>query len=715
MPSTALDAALAYADRGWFVFPVQTAPNKRPLCEGGFRSATTDHTTIVEWWTRWPAAQVGIDCGQSGIVCVDLDQKDAVNGADSWNVLEMDHGGANCGLCMKTPRGNGQQLFFADPDQSCRRRIGIRLGVDVLGDGGYTIVPSPASPGRSWRYGDPFDLDDLSDVPEWIVELAGESRGPKANTPTTTPLPLSRITPLPNEQVADIRAALSWIPNDERDVWLRVCFALKSTGAGEQAYALWTEWSRATPTGAMHPKFNERDQRYTWEHASEFFADGHEVNLVSLFWLANEYGYQGPIPDDIEPVQIEIVDATKDETSEVEVKPNTPAPEHSIQLMDWQDVADMPMVEWQVDGLIPRASMAMLAGDTEAGKSFGAIDLAMRIVHGLPFCGRRVVPGNVLYLAGEGQSGLAARFRAWRYNHQHFGLDDEGRYCVVSSEIPVLSKKTMHILGKLVDAVAKAKDAAPAMIVIDTLSQGLDDDENEAKVVAPVLRALVALAKRWGATIVIVHHLVKLQTKGKHSNGRPTRDSIRGSGSLTRNIDTVLGLVVTDEGTGARELQVWKQKDGEKPAPIQLHLVQAPTGWLRPDTHDETSCILVPAVDLPELPAQAAASPEEGADGPVNAKAMERLSQAVDSVIATLEAMGAVQGEGNRGAASANGIVEAVGKKRSLTLAAIKEAARLGRIVNVGTDRAASWLVVPEGSRGGELVPEVVPLPGSDS
>lgn len=703
-PATALEAALAYADRGWFVFPVQVAPNKRPLCEHGYKDATTDHAQIVAWWQQWPAAQVGVDCGRSGIVTVDLDEKPDADGFMSWGILELEHGCAGCGLEMKTPRGRGRQLFFSDPEKACRRRLGVRPGIDLLGEGGYTIVPSPASPGRSWTYGDPFEVDDLVPAPAWIVELGGERRANSDRSSPLAPVAPARLTPLLPEQVADIRTALAWIPNDERGDWLRVGFALKSTGAGEQAYELWEEWSRATPAGGVHPKFNEKDQRYTWEHATELRADGREVTLLTLFYMAIERGYEGPVPDDLDP-EIEMHDAAAD-TDEVVPAASSAVPERKMTLMDWDEVAEMPPVEWLVDALIPRETVGMLVGDTEAGKTFGSLDLAMRLVHGLDWCGQRVQPCSVLYLAGEGQHGLAGRFRAWRYFHQHLGLDAGDRYCMVSSEIPLLSKKTMHVLTKLVEMVTERKGHAPGLVVIDTLSQALDDDENDAKTVAPVLRGLVALTKRFGCSVLIDHHLVKLNAKLRRGEqaARPTRDSVRGSSALTRNVDYVLGLVVTDEA-GGRELHVWKQKDSEKLDPIKLLLTPTETGRMRPDLTEERSCVLALTPNLPERDeAEEQEAGEDGAGGPlVNDQARAQVQAALASIVATLTAEGAVEGPGNRGAMTSNEVAQAVGRKRGVVLAALAKGERDGVLRNAGTARKAAWLVAVDRPK---VVPE---------
>jgi len=691
---TALDAALAYADRGWPVFPVQTAPNKRPLTSRGFLEATTDHGTIVGWWAKWPAAQVGVACGPAQLIAVDLDDKPDADGAFAWAELELEHGPAGCGLAMKTPRGRGEQLFFHDPNGTCRRKLGVRPGVDLLGDGGYTIVPSPASPGRGWKFGDPFELEDLQPAPPWLVELAdGVAQRSATKRSASSALPARRVTPLTDAQVVDIRAALATIPNDERSVWLKMGFALKATGAGNQAYDLWTEWSYSSS------KFDPVDQRRTWDAAKEAFADAHETALRSVFWVAKQHGYMGPMPAEPAP---EVTLATAASRS-VSDSPGS-VPSAGMTLMDWQDVACLPPLEWQVEGLIPRCSLTLLAGDTEAGKSFAAIDLSMRMVYGLPWCGAAVVPGDVLYLAGEGQDGLAARFRAWHASHHHLlGEGDGGRWCLVSSEVPVLSEKTMGQLEAVVEFVVKTKGRAPSMIVIDTLSQGLLGDENDAKEVSPVLRGLVALRKRFGCTVVVIHHLVKMNQQRKKGDApaKPGRDSVRGSGALTRNVDTALGLVVVGEdGSRARALETWKQKDGEKLPPIPLFLVPVLTGTIRSNQKPEWSCVMIPDAWKVE-PKEPEEAPAKPVDPLVNEKAIEAFQESVVALVATLRRLGAVEGEGNRGGKSGNSIRLAMGRKRDTVYAAISEAAATGSIKNVGTKKDPSWVVPADSGTGG--------------
>src|SRR5713226_1159337 len=92
---SSLDAALDYARRGWFVFPVFEptdggrctcnrsdcdSPAKHPRTRNGFKAATTDELQIRQWWGRWPQANVGIATGvNSDLVVIDIDPRNGGN------------------------------------------------------------------------------------------------------------------------------------------------------------------------------------------------------------------------------------------------------------------------------------------------------------------------------------------------------------------------------------------------------------------------------------------------------------------------------------------------------------------------------------------------------------------------------------------------------------------------------------------------------------
>lgn len=692
---TTLDMALAYAGNNWPVFPVQPAPSKRPITANGFHDATTGEDQLRAWWAEHPRAQIGVACGEAGLLMVDLDENPSTftSGRVAIESIGIDPDtGAN--LVMRTPTRRGLQLVF-----SCTgipRMLGVLPGVDILGEGGYSILPSPNSPGREWVSGDPFDPDDLDPLPGWVPGIIGNKRPDQGSSATA--VEVAEIA-MPQEQALEIAQALEVIPNDDRGTWIRMGMALKSTMAGEQAYALWVEWSQSSP------KFDAKDQRYQWDRLHSLRMDGTEITLGTLFHEAKEHGwvsvrYDIPSPA-AEANSASELPAAQDQNA-AGGESSTPGSEpgggtfsSGIKLMPFGDVAMMPPIEWQIEGLIPRETVGLLAGDTQAGKSFVAIDLAMRLVHDLPFAGLPVEPCSVLYLAGEGQAGMAARFRAWLKGHEHLGLDQEGRYCLVSSEIPVLNEGSFAVISKLLDELLAKWGHLPRLIIIDTLSQGLDDDENESRVVAPVIRGLMALRAKYGVTILLTHHLVKLQQQGRKKAAEPTLDSVRGSGALSRNIDVVLGLLHLDK-EGPRELHSWKQKDGQLLDPIELWMVQMETGRERLAGQVETSCIMIPdsgyKTPLADAPAEGKIEDPEKP----NLKAIEALDKAAVKVAATLLSMDAIQGEGNKGALSSNDLVLAMGSKRATVLAAIKVAERNGTITNVGSKASKRWVCVTD-------------------
>jgi hypothetical protein len=83
---TMLQNALAYAARGWPVFPCHPE-TKQPLVKGdrdaggslipnsgGVKKASIDPDQIREWWTRWPNAMIGLPTGKAiGAFVVDID------------------------------------------------------------------------------------------------------------------------------------------------------------------------------------------------------------------------------------------------------------------------------------------------------------------------------------------------------------------------------------------------------------------------------------------------------------------------------------------------------------------------------------------------------------------------------------------------------------------------------------------------------------------
>jgi hypothetical protein len=156
------DAALAWAARGFRVFPLQ--PNgRRPTHEGWHEWASNDPATVAGWWNGSPDANIGVLT--TGLLVADLDCKEGRRGLDTWMSL---HGGFDT-LTVRTPSG-GLHLYYsgAEVANSQGEHGGLGPGLDVRGHHGYVIAPGSVVDGRAYR----IEIDrPMAPAPRSIVAL----------------------------------------------------------------------------------------------------------------------------------------------------------------------------------------------------------------------------------------------------------------------------------------------------------------------------------------------------------------------------------------------------------------------------------------------------------------------------------------------------------------------------------------------------------------
>ncbi len=169
-----VESALAYAKRGWHVFPC--TKKKSPATPNGFKDATTDEEAIVQWWNRNPGSIIGIRTGkESGFWVVDIDEKNGKSGYQSLtdhfgDEFEVDE---DNDLFALTASGGLHLCFQYDNDNPVGTGANYLEGVDIRGDGGY-IIAAPSSV----IVGDDFEKYQWKDVtkdprpaPEWAQSL----------------------------------------------------------------------------------------------------------------------------------------------------------------------------------------------------------------------------------------------------------------------------------------------------------------------------------------------------------------------------------------------------------------------------------------------------------------------------------------------------------------------------------------------------------------
>lgn len=93
-------------------------------------------------------------------------------------------------------------------------------------------------------------------------------------------------------------------------------------------------------------------------------------------------------------------------------------------LVPYYWAGNLPLIkaDWLVDELFPSKSLNLIVGESQAGKSYLALDLAVAMATGRPFLGKPVFQSGVLYIATEGQITIRRRLMAAR---QGLPLDEK--------------------------------------------------------------------------------------------------------------------------------------------------------------------------------------------------------------------------------------------------------------------------------------------------
>jgi hypothetical protein len=232
--------------------------------------------------------------------------------------------------------------------------------------------------------------------------------------------------------------------------------------------------------------------------------------------------------------------------------------------------------------------------------------MACCIATGKPWQGRKTLKTKVLYLPGEGLSGVVQRVKAWGFEH---GVADELIDAGLRIGTPIINVKASPEAWGLIAEYINREQIG--LVIFDTfarMSAGVD--ENSATEVGLVVKRLDKLRQLTNAGVLVVHHTAK------HNPS-----SARGSSALMGALDSELLITEGLWALGAEEIpsgkaiQLWttKQKNAEQldePIPLLMRscsthsapYITGPSGTTDPLAGD---VILAPPVDEPVLEAAA--------------------------------------------------------------------------------------------------------------
>lgn len=287
-----ISAALAYAEIGWAVLPVDPK-TKQPLTSRGATDATTDLDRVKKLWSRHPEAAIGINAGRSGLVVIDVDPRN--EGLRTLEQIESVNGPLwdTSALLARSGGGGFHYVYRASPELHVPAKLGP--GIDVIAGNRYFIAPPSRHPsGNRYQWeatAGPFDASALAAMPAppaWLVQ-------PRASSEVDCDA-LAQLDPAEPETPARIALVLSALkaidPDCSRDEYLRVLFALHSTGWPDVIERLAKPWASGSMHGTEAEKYSEKGFR---SDVRRLRSDKpRTVTLGSLFDIAKRYGWKDP-------------------------------------------------------------------------------------------------------------------------------------------------------------------------------------------------------------------------------------------------------------------------------------------------------------------------------------------------------------------------------------------------------------------------------------
>jgi AAA domain len=158
---------------------------------------------------------------------------------------------------------------------------------------------------------------------------------------------------------------------------------------------------------------------------------------------------------------------------------------------------------WLVEDLIPKEGLTVVWGPPKCGKTFWTFDLGMHIALKWEYRGRHVEGGTVVYVACEGERGLAARNKAFWKDKLTEDADDPPFY-LLRTRLDLPNQVDALIL----DIAAQIPPEPVGTIVLDTLNRslGAGRSENRDDDMAAYVTAAYVIRDRFQCAVIIIHH-----------------------------------------------------------------------------------------------------------------------------------------------------------------------------------------------------------------
>ncbi len=226
--------------------------------------------------------------------------------------------------------------------------------------------------------------------------------------------------------------------------------------------------------------------------------------------------------------------------------------------------------QYLIADLLPKRSLNIVVGDSGLGKSPLLYQAALSVAEGIPFLGKPVMRGRVLYMDFE--NGLGGVKELVSRLSRYLGLSEVSDNLLFFNFNDAPPNWKPSNLG---DMVAGFK---PDWIIIDPIAAFAPEIDTKNDCVTRVYQDLRVIVRDHATTITMVHHIRKLPTQSGvpipnlEENARGWFQQARGPGQLINGADVRIGI------DKCRRADSLTEMDGRS---VEVALVLAGFGRLR--------------------------------------------------------------------------------------------------------------------------------------
>ncbi len=240
--------------------------------------------------------------------------------------------------------------------------------------------------------------------------------------------------------------------------------------------------------------------------------------------------------------------------------------------MSMDDIDELPEPKWLIPGILQEATVSLIYGDSNVGKTFNSLKIAFCKGYGIDWLGREVKAGKVLYIYAEGIRGLKRRIHALLREHQ---LEKSSNIQFIGFPVHVIEERET-----LLNTISMYQGIE--LVVIDTISNCSSGiNQNDQMEIQKVFATAHEIVRDYGCHVLVVHHT---NNTGKFN----------GSAAFKNHVDTMIEL--KHEGKSSPKQFVMhceKQRDDDLFPDMSLDLKVVEL-WIDPETLQMvTSCVVV--------------------------------------------------------------------------------------------------------------------------